>query len=145
MNAHDGLINLFRESEDDYIEAFCQEFKEEFSTPDGFLIICKYLNATARHICRGSKGGIFQEARARRILWAKYILMNPHERIILKDTSSGNTLFFLTKENNPHVVVCKKLDGKWNIISSFVVSGDRAKKYLKGTPPYEFFDKNTDK
>ena len=114
---------------------FC--IKDEIKTPDGLTVFCKYLEKTAKHFCCG-KNGPFQKTRAQRILWAKYILFNPSERILLKDTSTGNRLFFLTRKRLPHVVVCNKLDGKLNLVSSLLVGGGRAEKYRKGEPPYEF-------
>jgi len=142
MTTEIGLKTLFCGTEEEYIQEFCEIYKEEIHTPDGFIVFCKYLESTAKHVCRGGKKGPFQETRAMRIPWAKYILMNPDERIVLKDTSSDNILFFLTRKKMPHLVVCKKLDNKWNLISSLVVGGKRAEKYRKGKPPYEFLPKN---
>lgn len=142
MAENDGLITIIRETEEEYIADFCEAYKDDIHTPDGFVVFCKYLRTTAIHFCRGNKKGAkFQKTRAMRIMWAKYILMNPDERIVLKDISTGNTLFFMTREKTPHVVICKKLNDKWNLISSFAVGGDRAKKYLKGEHPYEYYKK----
>lgn len=140
MADNDGIITIIRETEAEYIADFCEAYKDEIHTPDGFVVFCKYLEATAKHVCCG-KDGKFQKTRAMRIMWAKYILLNPTERIVLKDVSTDNTLFFMTREKTPHVVVCKKLGDKWNLISSFAVGGDRAKKYLKGEHPYEYYKK----
>lgn len=143
MAEDNGLVTLLRDTEEEYIAEFCEAYKDEIFTPDGFVIFCKYLESTAKHICRGSKKGAkFQITRAQRIMWAKYILMNPDERIILTDTSTNNTLFFMTRERTPHIVICKKLGDKWNLISSFAVGGDRAKKYFKAEPPYEYYKKD---
>lgn len=139
----DGLTTLIRETEEQYIQDFCNAYKDEFTTPDGFVIICKYLEQTAKHVCCGGDGGAFQPVRAQRILWAKFILMNPSERIILTDTQTKNTIFFLTRSRHPHVVICRKLGDKWNLISSFAVGGKRAEKYRNGKPPYEFFKPQT--
>lgn len=139
MSDTDGLVTLCRETEEEYIEEFCNAYKDEIVTPDGFVIFCKYLEQTAKHVCRGQDKKTFQRVRAQRILWAKFILMNPSERIILSDTQSSNTLFFLTDTKRPHVVVCKKLGDKWNLISSFAVGGKRAEKYRNGKPPYTFY------
>jgi len=141
MSEQNGLTTLIRDTEDEYIKDFCEAYKDEICTPDGFVVFCKYLEKTAKHVCCG-KDGPFQKTRAMRILWAKYILMNPSERIILKDTTTGNTLFFLTRTKTPHIVICKKLDNKWNLVSAFPVSGERAQQYKKGQPPYEFFQKD---
>lgn len=138
MTNENGLTTLHRDTEDEYIKEFCEVYKEEIHTPDGFVIFCKYLESTAKHVCCGTEK-VFQKTRAMRILWAKYILLNPEERIVLKDTSTDNLLFFLTRTKIPHVVVCKKLEDKWNLISSFAVGGKRAEQYRKGKPPYEFF------
>lgn len=143
MAEQNGLVTLHRETEAEYLEAFYEEYKEDFCTPDGFTIFCKYPETTAKHFCCGKKGP-FQKVRAMRILWAKYILLNPSERIVLKDTSSGNTLFFLTRTKTPHIVICRKLEGKWNLVSSFAVGGKRAEQYRNGEPPYEYFDKSKD-
>ena len=134
-----GLKSIFRDTEEEYIQEFCEAFKEEIQTPDGFTVFCKYLRKTAIHICRGQDGKVFQPARAQRILWAKYILMHPNERIVLTNEITGNLLFFLTKERNPHLIVCNKLEEKWNIISSHLVGGKRAKAYLSGKPPYPYY------
>jgi len=138
MPEQNGLTTLLRDTEDEYIEDFCQAYQDEICTPDGFIVFCKYLKETGKHFCCG-KNGVFQKTRAMRILWAKYILMNPSERIILTDTTTGNTLFFLTKTATPHVVICKKLGNKWNLISAFAVGGKRAQQYRKGQHPYTFF------
>ncbi len=145
MSENDNLKILILNTEEEYLKEFCEAYRADFCTPDGFNICCKYLESTAKHFCRGGKNGPFQVTRAYRILWAKYILMHPEERVILRDICTGNTLFFLIRTKTPHIVVCKKLGDKWNLISSFVVGGDRAKKYLKGQYPYEYFDKNKDK
>ncbi len=143
MSEQAGLITLIRDTEAEYIQDFCEAYKDEITTPDGFVIFCKYLEQTAKHFCCG-KNGPFQKTRAMRILWAKYILMNPDERIVLKDMTTGNTMFFLTRTKTPHIVICNKLDGKWNLISAFAVNGKRAQQYRKGQPPYEFFQKERD-
>lgn len=139
MTETGGLTTLFRETEEEYIADFCAAYKDEIITPDGFVVFCKYLEETAKHVCRGKDKKTFHKVRAQRILWAKYILMNPGERIVLTDTQTSNTLFFLTRSKSPHVVVCKKLGDRWNIISSHVVGGERAEKYRKGEPPYVFY------
>jgi len=121
------------------LQEFCNTYREEITTPDGFVVFCKYLEQTAKHFCRGKDGKTFQKVRAQRMLWAKYILMNPSERIVLNDTQTSNTLFFLTKKRHPHLVVCRKLGTKWNLISSFAVGGKRAEKYRNGKSPYVFY------
>lgn len=135
----DGLITLIRDTEEEYIREFCAAHQDDIITPDGFTVFCKYPEKTARHICRGKEDKVFQKTRAQRILWAKFILLHPDERIVLTDNQSKNLLFFLTRHRHPHLVVCSKLDEKWNIISSFAVSGKRAEKYRNGEPPYDFY------
>ena len=135
----DGLITLIRDTEEEYIEEFLAAHQDDIITPDGFTVFCKYPEATARHICRGKEGKVFQITRAQRILWAKFILLHPEERIVLKNSQNNNLLFFLTRQRQPHLVVCNKVDGKWNIISSHAVGGKRAEQYRNGTPPYGFY------
>jgi hypothetical protein len=135
----DGLITLIRDTEDEYIQEFLVAHQGDITTPDGFTVFCKYPEKTALHICRGGDGKVFQKTRAQRILWAKFILLHPEERIVLKNSQNNNLLFFLTRQRTPHLVVCNKLDGKWNIISSHAVGGKRAEQYRNGTPPYGFY------
>src|SRR3990167_2778346 len=108
MSEAEGLSTLFWETEEEYIQKFCETYKDEIKTPDGYIVFCKYIDKTAKHFCRGKDGKTFQKTRAQRILWAKYILLNLNERIVLIDTSTDNILFFLTRERCSHLVVCSK-------------------------------------
>ncbi|MDP2749833.1 MAG: hypothetical protein Q8O89_03300 [Nanoarchaeota archaeon] len=136
---YEGLTTVCLDTEEEHIQRFCDEYKDEIVTPDGFVIFCKYPEKTAKHICCG-KNGVFQKTRAQRILWPKYILLNPSERIVLIDTTNKSTLFFFTKRRKPHLVVCNELGGKLNLISSFAVGGKRIEKYRNGESPYEFYN-----
>ena len=134
----DTLKTIFLNSEQEYIDKFCAEYKDEIKTPDGFIIVCKYLNETALHIC-GGKSKKFQPTRARYILWPKYILLHLQERTKLFDNSSKNIIFFLDRSKISYAVICGKLrDGRLNLISGIVVGGKRAVDYRKGNPPYSF-------
>jgi hypothetical protein len=136
MEAIEHLTTLFLNTENEYIEKFHETYRDDFNTPDGFTICCKYLEATAKHFCCG-KNGSFQKTRAQRILWAKYILLNPNERIILTDTTTNNIIFFFTKHS--HCIICRKLGEKLNLISSFIASGKRKNMYKNGKPPFIYY------
>jgi len=74
------------------------------------------------------------------IEWPKYILLNPDKRKILKDSTTGNIVFFFEKGKTAYAVICNPLkDGKLNLISGFVVGGPRKANYCNGKPPYEFY------
>ena len=137
----DNIVTLFLNSEQEYIDRFCEEYKNPILTPDGFIIECKYLKKTAYHFCCGKNGKHFHQARASKILWAKYILMNCDQRIILQDCRTNNLIFFLSKRT-PYAVICSILyENKLNLISGFMVSGKRGVAYKNGKPPYVFFKK----
>jgi len=129
------------ETEEDYFTKFCELYGSEIYTPDGFCVVCKRLKETAIHAC-GGKEKKFQKARAARIEWPMYILLNPDKRKVLKDTQSGNLVFFFEKGNTAYAIICSELtNGKLNLISGFVVGGNRRIKYREGKPPYEFYIK----
>ena len=137
------LSFLFLSSEDEYYEKFCEIYKEEIITPDGFCVVCKFPKERARHICGGGSHK-FQKDRAGRIGWPKHILLNPENRVILFDTQTKNLVFFFEKNRTSYVVICSEMkDGKFNLISGFLVSGNRAKKYKEAKPPYKFYNKKS--
>lgn len=135
------LITISRETEQEYIDLFCSEYKNSITTPDGFVIVCKHPEETARHIC-GGKTKKFQEPRARYILWPKYIFQKTDERIVLRDNSSKNIIFFFEKKRIAYAVICSPLkSGELNLISGFITGGKRVVDYRKGNPPYSFYKK----
>ena len=138
MSEANELTAIFRDTEAEFIRYFCETYKNEMQTPDGFSVFCKYPEDTAKHFCRGTSG-VFQRTRAQRMGWVKYILFNPSERNVLIDTNTKKILFFFTRRRKPHLIVCEKLDGKLNLISGFPVRGERAERYRNGDPPYVFY------
>jgi hypothetical protein len=139
----DGLITISLNSESDYINIFCKEYKNLIETPDGFLVKCCHLQKTAIHFCCGSKkNSKFQKARAQRLLWAKYILLNQEERKVLKDNKTKNIIFFFERKKTRYAVICKpiNIDKKIiRLISGFVVGGKRAMDYREANPPYSYY------
>ncbi len=138
-----GLCTIFLRSEDDYINKFCEEYKNPIETPDGFIIKCTCLRKTAIHFIYGSfKPAKFQKSRAQRLLWAKYILLNPDERKLLIDKKTNNIIFFFDKNRKYYAVICRPIDESKKIlelISGFIVSGNRITAYREANPPYEYF------
>lgn len=138
----DRLSTIFLRSENDYINKFCEEYKDPIKTPDGFIIKCIYLRKTAIHFICGGKSTKFQKARAQRLLWAKYILLNPDERKLLIDRKTNNIIFFFDKNRKYYAVICRPIDESKKIlelISGFIVSGNRITTYREANPPYEYF------
>lgn len=134
------LTCCFLASEAEYIAKFCELYKDEINTPDGFHVVCLNPEKQAKHFCRGSDGRFFQKARAVRICWASYILLNVECRKVLLDTSTNNVIFFFEKGKTSYAVVCSQLkNSKLNLISGFIASGARAIAYREVKPPYKFY------
>ena len=129
------------ETEEEIYDKFCELYSQDICTPDGFCVVCIEPRKRAKHICGGSEKK-FQKDRARRLEWPKYILLNPDKRKILKDTVTGNLIFFFEKKKTAYAVVCRPLkDGRLNLISGFLVGGQRRDSYSNGKPPFEFYAK----
>jgi len=127
------------DTEEENYDRFCEVYKEEICTPDGFCIVCINPRERAKHICGGAEKK-FQKDRARRLEWPKYILLNPDKRKVLRDTTTGYIIFFFEKKKIAYAVICHPLsNGKLNLISGFIVGSKRRMNYSNGKPPYEFY------
>ncbi len=136
-----ALTTICLSSEIDYIERFCEIYKDEIITPDGFRIICKYPKETAKHFCRGGDKKQFQAGRAYRIEWGKDILLNPKERKVLLDNKTNNLIFFYENGRVAYAVICSpQKNGQLNLVSGFIVGGRRTIDYREGKPPYSFYE-----
>lgn len=136
----EGLTFYELPDEQAYIAKFCEIYKDGINTPDGFSIVCLYPEKTAKHFCCGGENRKFQKSRVARIGWAKYILLNVSRRKILLDTSTKNIIFFFEKGRTAYTVVCApRVDSRLNLITGFLVKGQRAEKYRLAKPPYQFY------
>lgn len=140
-----NLSSVFYNSEKEYIEEFCREYKDPIKTPDGFIVRCQNVRQQADHFCRGGKSGIhkFQEARAHRILYAKYILLHPKERTILKNSKTQDKLlFFFHEKRNSYLVICHIVNkNNLDLISGYPIFGKKVQDLLNPKPPYKFYQK----
>ena len=136
----DCLSSIFLSSEQEYIDRFCEEYKDSIKTPDGFVISCRNPEQKAHHFCCGSINK-FKILRAQRILWSKYILLHPNDRIVLENTKNKDSLvFFLTEKRKPYLVVCRIIKEKeLDLISGFPVFGKKSEIYRKPQLPYKFY------
>lgn len=136
-----NLETVFENSEQGYINRFCEEYKDKIKTPDCFTIVCKDLKKTAYHICYG-KVNRFQGSRAQRILWPKYILMHPEKRDILINQKNNNFIFFYSEKRKHYIAVCKKLKKEiFNLITGYPVSGQILKDLKAVKYPYSYYKK----
>ncbi len=136
----DELSTVFFDSEKEYIKRFCEEYKNPIKTPDGFIVSCKYIKETAHHFCYG-KINKFQETRAHRILYAKYILLHPEERILLENQKIKDALlFFYLKRRNSYLVVCRVVGEKnLDLVSGYPVFGNKVLDFQEPRFPFKFF------
>ena len=134
-----SLSNLFLNSEQEYIEEFCKAYKDPIKTSDGFTVYCNNINQRAHHFCCGTINK-FQPVRAQRILWAKYILLNPEERTILGNVKDKNSLlFFMARKRDSYLVICRVINDKdLDLISGYPVFGKKSEDYKKPNFPYKF-------
>jgi len=139
-----NLQSIFYNSEKEYIEEFCKEYKDPIKTPDGFIVLCQNIKQKAYHFCEGSVHK-FQRRRAQRILYPKYIFLYPEERVILKNQNIKNKLFFFFyRKRNSYLIICRimnknKLD--LDLTSGYPIFGKKIKDLLGPNPPYKFYQK----
>jgi len=137
----DGLRNLFFGlDKKEYIKEFCKEYKYPIKTPDGFIVSCKYLEKTAHHFCCGQINE-FQIKRAQRVLYAKYILLNPEERTIIENQKTkDNLLFFFSRKRNFYIVICRIVKGRnLDLVSGYPISGKKVLLLQKPHSPYRLY------
>ena len=132
------LINL--PSEQDYINKFCSEYHNDILTPDGFMVKCTPLVATAKHVC-GGKIYKFQIRRAKRIIWPKKILLDMSVRTVLVNTTYGDNkiFFYYNHRRNAYIVICNNIKSHLELVTGYPVLGSTKVKYRNVESPFSLY------